>query len=240
MIVTLKYSWLKSPVQPCFSSEDLHTPNDSAVRTCLWDHQCLLSFWMDSAVRVLIIKVGLCDTSNTKITPMASLSLFVFWTLFISSHLILIHSVLFLARFKGTQVVKLIVILISCHTSLLLDINLSGPLLSTLASHWNTVAAQGHLQHISMINHHLSLRTDLPCMNSVCSGVWGHLHVERKTGRERERQKEREPEEDRKAALHWSCHEDELLDSLSHEYSLSWKAYCAYCWFRSPEIMCFI
>jgi len=146
---------------------------------------------------------------------MASLSLFVFWTLFISSHLILIHSVLFLARFKGTQVVKLIVILISCHTSLLLDINLSGPLLSTLASHWNTVAAQGHLQHISMINHHLSLRTDLPCMNSVCSGVWGHLHVERKTGRERERQKEREPEEDRKAALHWSCHEDELLDSLS-------------------------
>lgn len=48
-------------------------------------------------------------------------------------------------------------------------------------------------------------------MHSVCSGVWGHLHLER----ERETETEGEPEEDRKAVLHWSCHEDELLDSLS-------------------------
>lgn len=108
------------------------------------------------------------------------------------SHLISSLSILFSFQlfFKGTQVVKLIVILIPCHTSLLLDINLSGPLLSTLASHRNTVAAQGHLQHISMINHHLSLRTDLPCVHSVCSGVWVHLHMERKTERAKDRRKE--------------------------------------------------
>ncbi len=71
------------------------------------------------------------------------------------------------------------------------------------------MAAQGHLQYIAIINHHLSLCTDLPCMHSVCLGVCGHLYLER------ERETEGEPEEDRKAVLHWSCHEDELLDSLS-------------------------
>ncbi len=143
---------------------------------------------------------------------------FVFWTLFFSSHPY--PFCYFASNFKGTQVVKLIVILIPCHTSLLLDINLSGPVLSSLASHRNTVAAQGHLQNIAIINHHLSLCTDLPCMHCLFGSLWPPSLGERARDRGRTRRGQE------------SCFALELSWrwvarlSLSHEYSLSWKAYC--------------